>query len=387
MKLIKIVSIGSISLLSSTQALAHINTHAEVEDSIQVRGSMTFRTDSIVEQNEAWILPGFLMGGHALPSQDGFELDEVSVSGAKTFDKFWVQGQVSRHSGHEQIDIDHFFITVPFEHELQLQFGQMPGLSTPLMQWHTSVGAVADMPLLTSVFFGGHTQDQGVRLMKHFDSNTTLGVEVWQGNDWPSTSDENPVSAFLKQSFTLSNISFDLGAWYMQSAATSRMDDRYGDDHHSTVTPVNAAYMFTGDVDTGGVYADATTVLFNHVLSFHGEYIMQEHDGVLSDTSESSSLNSQITGYLFELNLNNVMTFGYELLSVENTFGSSVSTTFLNNSGLYNQGFEPERFYVSWQKPVFEGLDYRITLIQETLEPEEDELRFNIGATWVFDVI
>ena len=75
MKLIKIVSIGSISLLSSTQALAHINTHAEVEDSIQVRGSMTFRTDSIVEQNEAWILPGFLMGGHALPSQDGFELD------------------------------------------------------------------------------------------------------------------------------------------------------------------------------------------------------------------------------------------------------------------------------------------------------------------------
>jgi hypothetical protein len=65
----------------------------------------SYRSLAKVERNERWVIPGFLMGGEALPMPKGFHLDEVMLIGTYGEGDSYAYVKAGQHAGADELSV------------------------------------------------------------------------------------------------------------------------------------------------------------------------------------------------------------------------------------------------------------------------------------------
>ncbi|GAC17194.1 hypothetical protein [Paraglaciecola arctica] len=374
----------------STVVFAHENQQSSAQpDSIVVKTAVTFRSDEAYPTDQVWQLPGVLMGGEALPVEQGASLDDVQLLGhLNVQERYFVSAKVGAHShdGATEVELENLWFGVSAElldQPLLFELGKMSTKVTPTANFHASGGAFSESPLLADVFFGRHFIDIGGRASSNI-YGLILGVEIWNGDNWPATSGDGAASLYIHYPYKKGGLNAQLGSWLMSSRAESRTDQRYQGGHSHGDEQLSASDLeFTGDTLTMGVFANLQWKFKPIILNGEFEWIRADIDAHLVDTTQSAVFVATQDGYKLQFGLsldNHSLQVKYERLVVDNSF-TQTSQLFIQSSGLHNQGFEPEKLAVAWTWDFYQDFKFRTEWYQDDSH-EQQGSRWSLGLVW-----
>lgn len=379
-------------LLTPLTSHAHTDTRKSEQNFIAAAASITYRSDVPVDNRSPWLIPGALLGGEALPPQQGFALDYARLNGQWLGQGYRVHGALAAHSfsGEIKPELEHLWLQgepALGPAKAELAAGRMATRTTPIANWHATDSPFSEMPLLAAAFWGGHFADTGARAGVSWGA-LQAGLEAWNGDNWPASSGEGSADVYLQWQPVFGPWQASIGAWAMQSKAANRADSRYSASHsHGGQTIVNSAgdYRFSGDVESLGGYGSvALQTRFGQVAA-HLEWQQQTSDGNLTDLSQNSDWRGEYNGVYGGLSLTtsrHTIALRHERLVLENTFYGNVSTLFIENAGLVNNGFEPGKSILSWLYQWQPGLDIRLEAVDDRSVEDAAKARFNVGLRW-----
>ncbi|MBU2870693.1 hypothetical protein [Colwellia sp. E2M01] len=398
----------------STSTMAHQKVSMFENNSLKVLAAATYRNNSIVENDAVWQPDGFLVGGEALPAEKGVSLDDVQLQGYLNIDNdYYVAAKLSSHShgGENNLELENLWMGTEFtlfNQMFLLEGGKMATAVTDTLNYHASMDIFDQAPLSADVFFGRHFNDIGIRLALVEGANTTpqktqqmpvdqidtsykVGLEIFNGDNFPASAGEGSVSAFSH--FDLSYQAFHTSAklWVMYSKAEQRADDRYSDSHNHgiTVDDIVESY-FTGDTITTGLYLDASWHTENWLLKGEFEWMQTQIDGQVFSSTQSAFMDATDNAYRLATSLKrkqHSLHVQYEILSAENKF-SQTTQTFIDQVGLNNDGFEPSRLSVAWLYAFHDNFVLRTQWMKdESNEQSQINDVLSVGVQWQYDIL
>lgn len=365
--------IGQACLFWPSSAISHGLMHEE-KNLIETFASFHYRSEGTQSDDEAWLLPGFFLGGEATGSEKRFSLDDAFLAFRYGIDDITLFGGLSTHQGHEGVELESLWLSWPVNHWAQLHAGR---LSSLIRHWE-ELTVFSERSLLEQVFFGGHHHDTGARLYLKPTQNFTLGVEAMSGQAWPAN--RGTTFAFSELKIPMTGIMTKLGVWMGVGRAERRQDERYEGDHHGGIEAPNSDFAFTGDVELAGAYGIVSTT-GRIDIDLTAELIVQRHDGRLENI-ESTHIQQESQGARLAAVLNLAqwsLGLSYQRLHAENTFNGG-SQLFLEESRLINNGFEPQRTTLSALIPLSDQLSFRVEIIEDNIG--DSDIRAGLGLVW-----
>ena len=107
------------SVCGSTIVYAHDDDRSN-PNWLAASASITYREYRVVEDNEAYLIPGIMLGGEAIPPQEGIQYDDLTFQFTKAFgssalsDVYRISGKLGIHQGHDnQLELDNLWFTLP----------------------------------------------------------------------------------------------------------------------------------------------------------------------------------------------------------------------------------------------------------------------------------
>lgn len=393
------------SVCSSTIVYAHDDDRSN-PNWLAASASITYREDGVVEDNEAYLIPGIMLGGEAIPPQEGIQYDDLTFQFTKAFgsnalsDEYRISGKLGIHQGHDnQLELDNLWFTMPLfsERKQVIEIGLMMTKATPTAGWHASTSDFSEAPLMSDLFFGRHFSDTGVRFHQAFDifgKNNNIdhyfnfGIEVWQGDNYPATSGDGSLVAYvaLQTERALANnkhMNGEIRVWGLRADPNRRRDDRYGEGHHREIMTLTSDFFFLGEVVTTGFYANGSINVQQMQWRLLFEWMQQQTNGSLDNQQERSLYDGTLEGYRWLISVaHQSLRFSvqYEEVAIESTFGDAVSSTFINNSGLYNDSHEPDRLVYSARWSFMQDLALRLEYTDEDVVSSSE--RVALGLIW-----
>jgi len=339
-------------------------------------------------------LPGFFVGGDSIASDTGFALEDVQLLATKNVnDQYFVSAKLGGHQHQDEVDLEleNFWLGGQFlQNLLQVEVGRMASEVTPTANYHAAQDAFTEAPLLADVFFGRHHKDVGVRATIR-QSGFELGVELWDGQGWPSGGRGSDLTSALYTSWQLETRSHRIGfrAWGYNASVTERSDERFDSGHQHAISDDVTAVSFTGDVQMFGGIVAYSYLGHQLVADTELEWINAKHDGeaftdghigqVRNDT-QGIRLKQSFTLAQHQVNLQ------YEILSVDNVF-IDTSELLARSLGLYNEGVEPSRWLINWRWQATEDIALVTEYLSERLVSKDRQNRLSAGIIWRWDFL
>lgn len=374
----------------AANVLAHENQSTDAQpDSLDVKTTFTYRSDQAIPSDQVWQLPGILLGGESFPVEQGATLDDVQLLGHLNIqERYFISAKVGAHShdGSTEVALENLWFgsrAALMGQPLLFELGKMSSDITPTTNFHASGGAFSESPLLADVFFGGHFVDIGARASTKI-KGLNLGVELWNGDNWPASSGEGAATLFMHYAFQHSGLRANLGTWLMHSEAVKRSDQRYADGHSHGDAQLSASDLtFSGETLTMGSFANLQWQLNPITVNAEFEWIRADIDAQLLDVTQSATLLATQDGYKLQLGVSldkHSVQVKYERLVVDNSF-TQTSQAFIQSSGLYNEGIEPEKLAVAWTWDFYDSFKLRTEWYQDDTQ-ETGSSRWSIGLVW-----
>ncbi len=398
----RLLSLALVTLLitSADSALGHSETGGRRTSTfLHARASLTVRAGDFVQPGEPWLIPGALLGGEALPPEEGAQLDDVQLRGAyQLADHYAVHAKLSSHPHGDEgqnLELENMYLAADFSRlapGLLLDIGQMASEITPSANWHASQGDFTEAPLISDVFFGRHFVDTGAR-GEMGRTPLRVGLELWNGDSWPASQAEGGASLYVRGAIERARLTADYRFWGMHSEAENRRDDRYISGHsHGGVEVISPTsdIGFSGDIDMAGAFLSLAYNTSSWTLGSEFEWIRAESDGSLADLTQSVPFESTYEGMRFSLAAGverHTWMVQHEELLLQNYFRASVSPLFLTNSGLFNPGFDPSKTTALWRYRVLENVAIRLQYVREELSDGVRDSRIGVGLQMGFTLL
>ena len=380
----------------SLPALTHQKASLFDDNSIKVLAATTYRNNQINNNNNIWQPQGYLLGGEAVPSEKGLSLDDVQLLGyLNVNNNYYVASKISghSHSGENSIELENLWIGTEFylsEQLIQLEAGKITTEVSDSLNYHSSTDTFSQAPLSTDILFGRHFNDLGARVT-FINQNYKLGLELFNGENFPSTSGDGSISAYSHWNLEANNIKFSVKAWLMYSRAVLREDTRYSDEHsHGVNLDGLIESFFSGDTLNSGLYVGATSVYENWRFHSEFEWINTQVDGQVFTETQNATMDSEQNAYRLTASLgrkNHSLHLEYEILSTKNQFGQTTQT-FVEQVGLSNNGFEPNRASIGWHYAFHPDFTLRTEWIKdESYEPGLINHIVSLGVQWRYNIL
>jgi len=402
LKCIKSVWLLSLLSLGYQPVMAHQKASLLEQDSLKVLAALTYRNNQIGNSGEVWQPSGFLIGGEAVPSDEGASLDDIQLQGYININQdYYVAAKVSghNHNGENNLELENIwfgtelqFVNQTFEFEA----GKIATAVTDTLNYHSSMDTFSQAPLSADILFGRHFTDIGARialvnLNEQLNLTYKLGVELFNGDNFPATSGEGSVSVFSHFTFQHNAFQSQAKFWLMYSEAEQRDDVRYSEGHSHGISLDNVIdSYFTGNTLNAGVYLDGTWSYEQWRFHTEFEWIQAQVDGQVFTTTQSAYVDSVQNAYrlaAFVERKKHSIHLAYELLSVENQF-SQTTETFVDQVGLSNYGFEPNRVSIGWHYAFHPGFVLRTEWMRdESNVLDEVNSIVSLGIQWQYDLL
>ena len=382
--------------------MAHQNASLFEDDSIKVLTAITYRNNQVVNNGEIWQPSGFLIGGEAVPPEKGANLDDIQLQGYKNFNHAYYVGtkvSVHSHDGENNIELENLWFGTEFEvaqQKIQFEIGKISTLVTDTLNYHASTDVFSQAPLSTDILFGRHFNDIGARValvkgVNKLNLSYKLGVELFNGDNFPSTSGDGTLTTFSHFTYQSQAFKSLVKFWVLYGKAEQRADLRYSSGHsHGVVVDNIVESSFSGDTLNTGVYLDATWT--NEQWRFHSEFewIQAQVDGQVFTTTQSANIDAEKNSYrlaAFVERDKHSLHLEYEILSTENQF-SQTTQTFVEQVGLSNDVFEPNRLSVAWHYAFHPDFVLRTEWIRdESNEASQVNSIVSLGIQWRYDLL
>lgn len=269
----------------------------------------------------------------------------------------------------------------------------MSALFSPAMAEHPSTRNFSEASLIQDVFFGRDFHDQGARILFQSQWGISGGIEHWRGQAFPATATDDGGNSdiFIRYDVSTANIVATLGAWAMRADAENRVDHRYSADHtHSSNTaPLFPSVGFTGKTDLYGVHGNVRwNFNADWALSVSGEWVESEADGFLKNNQRSAAVLSEAKGAWIQPAVhwrNHTLAVRAEQLHVDNYLEGPGAPALTLDSGLTNNGHNPERISAVWLWDWKPNVTLRFEAIDDRSMPD-DASRVAIGIIWRQDL-
>jgi hypothetical protein len=402
LKCIKPIWLLSLLSIVYQPAMAHQKVSLSEQDSIKVFAAITYRNNQIVESGEVWQPQGFLVGGEAVPAEEGASLDDVQLQGYMNLNKeYYVAAKLSAHShsGENSLELENLWFGTEFQFSqqmFQVEVGKISTEVTDTINYHSATDIFSQAPLSADILFGRHFTDVGARVtlansINKLNIKYKFGVELFSGDNFPATSGDGSISAFSHFSFQRQSFQSVAKLWVMYGKAEQREDVRYSEGHSHGVSVDNVVQsFFTGDTLSTGAYLGGTWEFDQ--WRFHGEFewIQAQVDGHISTTTQSAYMDTVQNSYrlaIFVERKKHSIHLEYEILSADNQF-SQTTETFIEQIGLSNNGFEPNRLSAGWHYAFHPDFILRTEwMIDESNESSQVNSIVSLGIQWRYNLL
>lgn len=387
----KVVTIGLI--LCSTHALAHRDF--QEHSAVWAAASMTYHNKSSADDEERWRIPGVLMGGDAMPTQKGMQIDDAMLGGQYAInDLTKVVGKLSVHGSsgsHASVNLGALY----FQHKpvflsgLTGRIGLMSANFSPSASFHSSMAHFSEAPLIADAFWGRTFHDTGISLTWRPHSNLILGGQVWDGSSFPASAGQGSQNMYAKLNVSFKSWTLHSGVWAMQAQSDERGDARYQEagGHTHGGEALTEDILFTGDSVLRGIWFDLQTPKWSGFqLSILGEVVSEQSDGkVLTNETLPAAYETDHLGYYLTTHLHwraHQLSYRVETLSFENKMIGSTATKLAQEEiGNLLTRDNPSRQTVQWKWQTSPEFAWRVSVIRDHTLTEVLN-RFSIGLTW-----
>lgn len=364
--------VAAMALALPAVATAHGVVSSEREESPLSVGagvSASHRWDSVIADSGRWQVPGVLMGGEALGSEQGFTLDAASVhldwrAGERTHVRLDIG---SHHAG--EIELEEALVGYRLADSLGLQIeaGRMKARFSTENLSHAYARPFSDNNLVYDAFYGGHVVDEGARLMVTPWAGITLGVEGWRGSQFPATAgdDGGARDVFLQWRWQDGAWQVELGTWAQWAEARDRSDSRYigGHSHGGDSDTAADALRFDGDQDSQGAGARLAWQSGDWSAGLAAEFVQVDVSGTLRDTTRQAALSGDYRGWWLQPELRwqrQALTLRYTKLVLDNHLTGVAGPDLAAVAGLNHAGHDPDQWAVSYRYQLQDGLGLRL---------------------------
>ena len=373
-------------------------SHEEVrlpEEGLRVSATLapTYRSMQLVEKNERWIVPGFLMGGEAYPMPKGFSMDELFLAGTYSENDVYAYLKVGQHAGGSELEVEHALVGVRALGDTLLEAGHMSGDFSPFNKVHASATPYADSLLLYDTLWGRQYNDSGVRIRAPLlKSGVDLGFEYWQGGSFPSRrakTSEGAYDLFIDYAWSHEDTRVRLGSFYYRGYAIGRKDDRYSSSHsHSEADVVFPIYYFDGKSDVIGVSGRIEFKIAATVLTGEGEYQIATSEGKLRDATRESPIETRYRAYWWGVSARreqNLIGLRYERLAFTNDIEGPSAAALVDLAGLKGNK-DPYRISVAYNYLTKSALTLKAEWMRD-LSTRRKIDSATLGLVWFKDVM
>ncbi|MCG8614061.1 MAG: hypothetical protein MI864_26410, partial [Pseudomonadales bacterium] len=209
---------------SSTKASTH-QPQTTVNGALQV----TYRTDDSTSQN-LWQIPGILLGGEAHGYERGPALDSANLTIRHVHDNgLYGVIEIGSHSHDGEAEVEFEEVLVGYHLPLPEQnatavfeAGHLNARFSPFNHQHANEKASSEDHLAYAAFFGGHFTDNGLRAHLTHDSGWTLGIEAWQGNEYPGDGTHAAIDGYIHHELKQDKWKTNAGIWAFQTQSEVR---------------------------------------------------------------------------------------------------------------------------------------------------------------------
>lgn len=387
------IFLSTLLLAASGHVAAHSIPTEIGKPQLDASLAVTARSDGAVASDEYWRIPGVMMGGHAWPAQRGISMDELSLSlGYRMDENFFAVIKAAQHAGHDDgPSIEHAwvgYVCCDSVGPLVIEAGRMSAAFTPSVSEHSSARLFSDASLPADAFLGRHFHDQGVRVWRHHPQGLSFGMELWQGEAFPATADEDggAVDLFASLNRQHGRLSVQTGVWTMFARANERPDHRYTEDHtHGGIGAVPPPDVrFTGDSLLGGIHALIGWQVRPDIRAgLRMEWMQVEADGVIEDITRRATIDSVYSGIMVQPEISiarHTFAVRAEQLVLDNHITGAAALPLAQDANLITE-HNPWRLGLGWRWQWRDALALRADLTRDATLGEADN-RLAIGIVW-----
>lgn len=335
-----------------------------------------------------WRIPGLLMGGDALPNQQGAQLDAASLWARYQWqEQSALHAAIGTHAGHTDLSLENLYLDYQPANleQISTAVGLMDASFSPSASSHPSARKFAETSLLADALWGGSIHDLALRLDWQVHPKLKFGLELRDGDFFPASKGEGAQVLFAQTEQTWQSLSFKAGVWGLKATAVQRGNDRYQAGHsHSTTGFTPPDVRFTGDSDLAGIWLTSTAAIHaKWQAGFDYEAVQAKSMGQLTENNYQAAYQADHLAYTLTPSLQYGawnLSYRFEKLSLDNHLQGSGAVVLAQDANLMNSA-QPQRqtLQLAWQ--ANKNLHWRAAYTQDDTVANQDK-RFSVGLVW-----
>lgn len=394
--------------VTSTESYSHSLFEHEAGTELSAALYTSYRSKGNAD-DQLWQVPGTLMGGESYGSEKGFALEDATLSLAHSGEEGWYDERLGglielgshAHGGDTEVELEQALIAInlPWDTESLalsslLEVGKRKPAFNASLASHPRQRAFTDQALMHQIFFGGHYSDTGIHAqLKHVSdsgTSTAVGLEVWDGAQFPGSAEGNDISfdVYLRQTLSSQNFDTSVSLWHFQSKASNRGDDRLNSDHSHGGANLNtnaSDIAFFGDTKLSGADLHVTWRASEHyTLAFKQSYAYKQEQGELRDTSRIAALDAEHHALSSELALTRKkhrLAIRYEHLKLDNHLTGAGAEVLGQDAGLVAMNDNPTRLAAAYRFTPYQALFCQLEW-QQDRTTERDINAMVLSLSW-----
>lgn len=341
------------------------------------------------DENGYWRVPGVLMGGEALPAEQGAAVDEAMLWGHyRINDRSFAHAGLAYHG--DGVELENLFLSYHgvAGQPVHMRLGLTGASFSPSSMHHRAAGTFMESSLLADTFWGRDFHDVGLHADWKPDANWEFGVEIWDGQAFPGSKGKGTQDVYAKWQGSVSDWKLSAGAWAMRAAAGQRGDSRYNGDGHSPGGVVAAAepvdVRFSGDSELYGAwFGIAAPPIRNVVFGLNYEALRARAGGQLSDETRVADYSADHLGYVISpyARLGKFsLAYRAEKLSLDNHISGAAAQILAEEANLITAA-QPERQTVQLEWEAARNIWLQLAYTRDETLAESDN-RVSAGLLW-----
>jgi len=367
------IAAGVSTLLNHTAISAHGLWRPAPGAALTTEITTAYRNRGTADE-QLWQIPGILMGGETHGTQKGFELDSAVLE-LSYFDNEQVYGiaEVSTHGQHAEVEMEKTYIGALWQADaiqLQLEAGKLSAQFSPQHGSHANARNFVAQPLAYDALYGGHFNDIGARAILSHAEGKGLGIEIFNGDSYPSANNRNPgaADAFAFYHMTFDTLMLQNRVWFGVYKGRDRSDERLDSDngHSHDLSNTSPTYWFDGDTRITGLRSKLIWLGWDWAqLNLTAEYMRADIEGTLRDNTRQAVLDSQVNAIWAALELKrgrHTLALSYDQLQTDNTLLGDAGPALAELSGLTDMGTNPKRFRLAYLQQWRDHLKWSVEL-------------------------
>lgn len=386
--LISLVAYPSWLLAHSSEL--HSENEAQPVAKLQVGAmfSASAYSAAATDANGLWRIPGLLMGGDALPVEQGAQLDDASLwARYQWLPNSAVHASIGSHAGHSELALESLYLDYQPERfpAVEVSLGLMDAGFSPNASSHPSGRNFAETSLLAVAFWGGSIHDLALATTWQAHLRLKLGLELRDGDFFPASKGEGAQVLFAQTEQEWKQLQLKAGAWGMQAQAVQRADERYQAGHtHGTSSFTPPDVRFTGDSQLAGAWLGASLPLTELLAaSLDYEAVRAKSDGQLTEANYTATYQAEHLGYAITPGLkwgDISLSYRFEKLSVDNRLSGAGAAVLATEANLINPE-HPQRQVLQLDWQANKSLRWRVAYTKDKTLPQAAD-RFSVGLVW-----